>query len=611
MEQKYSSDKVYNSILAAGLLVYLFANLSGAFDFYFDINDDLVIRDILSGRYTGTPDGHTNQLLYPLGAFLAFCYKIFPASPVYSIFLMTALSVSLWMIVYKSLNFFQDKRQRACITIFYYFLFAGTMMRELVLLQYTAVSGILCMAACFWMVTTTPTKEWKSFFSSNLPAGISYLLGFMLRPEMAALCLPLAAVSGLFCMAGEVKRERQETKERQPGFPQILFQKKYGKYFAFVAVLFLSMGGLLLWDSLAYSRKDWKDFRDFFDARTKVYDYTWYPSYEKAGDFYEEKGISYSDYQLIDNYNFGLSDEITTETLLTIADYNEKGRNSRGMAEKLKTTVKDLIRLPLSREEAPYNIYVLTAYGLCAVLAVVKKRKLEYAGKLGLLLAARCVCWSYLIWAERVVIRVSHPLYLLEFFILLSLLLKEMEGMTVKDRKNYGRIGILGIFLLLSLGSMFVSGKKLEQELAARENTLTNQRKLEAYMKEHPSSYYYIDIYSMVDFTDQMFGTTDNRMRNYDYPGGWICNSPLQEEAKNSFYVSLKEQQKEMKIPEDTGIDSLLLEEPFYFIAKEKRDVSFLTEFYRDKGIKTEVNRIEEVCPGENPYIVYKLKTIE
>ena len=110
MEQKYSSDKVYNSILASGLLVYLFANLSGAFDFYFDINDDLVIRDILSGRYTGTPDGHTNQLLYPLGAFLAFCYKIFPASPVYSIFLMTALSVSLWMIVYKSLNFFQDKR---------------------------------------------------------------------------------------------------------------------------------------------------------------------------------------------------------------------------------------------------------------------------------------------------------------------------------------------------------------------------------------------------------------------------------------------------------------------------------------------------------------------
>ena len=608
MEQKYSSKKVYHGILATALLIYLFVNLSGAFDFYFDINDDLVIRDILSGRYTGTPDGHTNQLLYPLGIFLAFGYKIFPTSPIYSIFLIAALAVSLWMIVYKGLNYFRDKRQGIGILIFYYFLFAGTMMRELVLVQYTAVSGILCVAACFWMITTPPTKEWKSFFLSNLPAGISYLLGFMLRPEMAVLCLPLAAVSGLFCMTEEVKRERQETKERQPDFPKILFPKRYGKYFAFVAVLLLSMAGLLLLDSMAYSRKDWKDFRKFFDARTKVYDYTWYPSYEKAFDFYEEKGISYSDYQLIDNYNFGLSDKITAETLQTIAEYNEKGRNSRGMAEKLKTTVKDLIRLPLSKEEAPYNIYVLTAYGLCVVLAVVKKRKLEYAGKLGLLLAARCVCWSYLIWAERVVIRVSHPLYLLEFFILLSFLLKEMEGMTVKDKKNYGRIGILGILLLLSLGSMFVSGKKLEQELAARENTLTNQRQLEAYTKDHPSAYYYVDIYSMVDFTDQMFGSTDNTMRNYDYPGGWICNSPLQEEAKDSFYFSRKEQGEEVKIPEDTGIDSLLLEEPFYFIAKEKRDVSFLAEFYREKGMKVEVKRIEEVCPGENPYIVYKLK---
>lgn len=43
------------------------------FDFYYDLNDDVFIRDIISGRYTGAPDGHNIQTLYILGGGVA-CY---------------------------------------------------------------------------------------------------------------------------------------------------------------------------------------------------------------------------------------------------------------------------------------------------------------------------------------------------------------------------------------------------------------------------------------------------------------------------------------------------------------------------------------------------------
>lgn len=57
------------------------------FTFYYDLNDDTMMRDIMSGVYSGTPDGHNMQTLYPLGAFLALCYRICGTFPWYGTFL--------------------------------------------------------------------------------------------------------------------------------------------------------------------------------------------------------------------------------------------------------------------------------------------------------------------------------------------------------------------------------------------------------------------------------------------------------------------------------------------------------------------------------------------
>ena len=48
------------------LLLFLWTGL--AWDYYFDLNDDVLIRDILSGVYTGEPEALTAQLLWPLAA---------------------------------------------------------------------------------------------------------------------------------------------------------------------------------------------------------------------------------------------------------------------------------------------------------------------------------------------------------------------------------------------------------------------------------------------------------------------------------------------------------------------------------------------------------------
>ena len=44
-------------------------------DYFFDLNDDVLMKDILSGAYTGVPEGHNIQMLYPISLFISLFYR--------------------------------------------------------------------------------------------------------------------------------------------------------------------------------------------------------------------------------------------------------------------------------------------------------------------------------------------------------------------------------------------------------------------------------------------------------------------------------------------------------------------------------------------------------
>ena len=71
--------------VALTLSLVLLAGLFG--DYYFDLNDDVTMKDILSGIYTGTPAGHNIQMLYPISAFISLFYRVYRGLDWYGIFL--------------------------------------------------------------------------------------------------------------------------------------------------------------------------------------------------------------------------------------------------------------------------------------------------------------------------------------------------------------------------------------------------------------------------------------------------------------------------------------------------------------------------------------------
>ncbi|MDE7427977.1 MAG: hypothetical protein K2N00_01670, partial [Lachnospiraceae bacterium] len=89
----------YDNCIAVGVVILFSALLMGIFfDFYYDLNDDTMMRDILAGVYSGVPDGHNMQILYPLGAFLALCYRLCRTIPWYGLFLCLCQFGSFYLI---------------------------------------------------------------------------------------------------------------------------------------------------------------------------------------------------------------------------------------------------------------------------------------------------------------------------------------------------------------------------------------------------------------------------------------------------------------------------------------------------------------------------------
>ena len=602
-------EKIVNFILAGLSVLGIFVFVACFFDFYYDLNDDMVIKDILSGAYSGTPDGHTNQILFSLGWMLSGSYSLLGNAPVFGFFLCGCFGLCFWMIVYRMEGFFRNTKTRILTVILMILVFACLLLWELTFVQYSVVCGLLAGTACFWFYTTPVESTVGEWWKKNLPALLLVLLAFNLRSEMLLLTTPLIAVVGMSHWTDTVKYEKDNYNGigEKKLIKYIFSKENILKYVLFLAASLAGMGIFLGIDKLAFSGDDWQSYRKFFDARTQVYDYTWYPDYEEQQEFYEVNGISQMQYRLIDNYNFSLDETITTETLETIASYGERPKMLGSIGYRAKATLIEMVKRTFSVQDTPYNVFVLVAYGLVVGLAFLQKEKIHIQ-KIILLGIMRTIPWFYLIFVQRAVDRITHPLYVIEFLILLAILVRELYDRPLWNEEKYYRMAAAGVLtVVVAICLPGVMGK-VQTEQIRREEKLVKQSLWDDYSKENAENYYYLDVYSTIQFMEKMYDDVDNSQKNYDLLGGWVARSPLQEEAREGYVV--KEVAEDGQTEVMTSIADALLTDNHYFVAEENRDVTFIKDFYATKDRIITLEEVERIGE-ENPLVVYKLVEIE
>lgn len=550
--------------LAAAVLWIL---LALCFDFTYALNDDTAMKDILSGTYTGVPEAHNIQMLYPLSFVISLFYKLIPDVPWYGVFLCGAQFGAVYVIIAAVLRdrsswcdgemqqgIWADEIKKLLVSFAIALSFLMLFSTELVFIQYTVTSGFL-MAAAMVRFYLFPADA-PSFFRHHIPDILLVLCAFMLRTEMALLLLPFFALAELFCWM------------REKHFSE---RKNVIHYIGLFAILLVCMAASLAVDRAAYGSEEWRTFRQFFDDRTSVYDFYGIPDYQKNHEFYKSIGIDETQYELLVNYNFELDPAIDAQVMQRIAEY-AASHQEESFGRRLYLSVYEYIYRFTHGQELCFDILVVFGYFLLFQIAA-RKRKTALFGQLFLLFSLRSALWLFILFRGRAPERITHPLYLMELS-LLALLLWCAAPETL-SRRGMWCIGILLGLLLVCCGTVMIG--KTADEAARREQVNGEWQEIKQYCRRNPDVFYYFDVYSTVAYSEKLFSDTDASYRNFDLLGGWISKSPLAE-AKRS-YMGLD------------PADQALLEGQAHFVTdggRPESDVGHIISYFEAEGISVE-----------------------
>ncbi len=556
-----------NFIGTCFLLLIIMIAVAVRYDYYFDLNDDVLMKDILAGVYTGEPEGHNIQMLWLISSFISLLYRLAGSLPWYGLFLCVCHYGSLGLIIHRSLMFCEKGFSKVLLLIAEGMLILGLFLSHLVSAQYTITCTLLVAAATFLFVTTDSRLPAKEFIKKNILSILLVFLAYLIRSEMCLLVLPLV------CVAGVVKWGSEE---------QIFCKENMVKYLTVIGGI---LAGILVGQGshmLAYGSSEWSTFTEYFDNRTELYDFQTIPEYEQNREFYRSIGMTESERALLENYNFGLDEEIDEKLVGKVAEYAAATRKQdKPFGESLKAAFGNYVRRTLygpshNESDYPWNVIILFSYPAVLVTALLRKEKklpvrfFRIVWKLGFLGVVRTALWLWLIMRERVPVRISHSMYLMELCILIGMLILEC-----KERQKNGKIVLISGVIYAFLGVLFMGHSIAVTDADVMQKAENNKRyeKLYHYLEqeENRDNFYFIDVYSSVLYTEKMFADVDNTLNNYDIMGGWACKSPLYRKKLAAFGITTME-------------EALVSMENVYYLQEAGADTGWLVDYYADQG---------------------------
>ena len=573
-ERGGTNNRMVKYGIAFAVLVLFTALAYGCFPFRLDLNDDVLMKDILSGAYTGIPEARNIQMQAPLGALLALLYRLVPAVPWYGVFLCVTQTLCLALVLGRAMTRAKTRRETARTVAFFLAFAAALFLPHAVFFQYTVTCALLSGTAAFFLVTGNGR-------ANDALVLVLLWLSYLVRSEMMLLTLPMCGVALLL----------RTTK------PPVINNIKSN---VIVTVLLAAGLGLcFLTNAAVYGSSEWKTFLTLFQNRTELYDFHRIPSYEEHGEFYQSIGLEKSEQELLINYNYGLDESIDETVLGAVADYAARmERQEGGRPEQLSPAALYLYRLRnlslpdgylFPRSDMPWNLLTI----LCYALWLIQLRKLRNVWEPALLFLCRSALWMFILVRGRDPVRITHGLYLVELLIIIGAIIQCRVSAPEEESGMRNKISNGFIIALAVLGTLFCFGSTapvVHNEITSRIETEEPFRLLYAYMDGHPDCFYFMDVYTWVPYTEKLFEGTGMRPANRDLCGGWNCKSPLyrQKLSQNGF----------------SSMQEALLRDGVFFVQHADRDADWLVRYYADRGETVRIVRQETV--GE-AFAVYRL----
>lgn len=533
----YSGGVVFTGMILMIAAVSLLLSLK--VPFIYTVNDDLFMKNILSGAYLGQPDAHVVYMEYPLCVLLAALYRITSKVPWYGICFFLFHAVSWGAIVYRlctRITAESDrtaaekagadkealKRQRMLALgafLLGMLLYAACGFYHVASMQFTVTAAVLGMAGLVWFMTADLSLAVKPYLLDQLVTAAFVFLSFNVRRNVLLMLIPIAGMLWL--------RKALQKKVLQKG--------KTGrddavKLFGMAAVSAAGVAAAFLSYRIAYGDARWQDYILYNDNATVLYDYYEWPGYEENRDLYDELGISKEAYEgARDAYLLSMDNAIDSAAMVRLAERSESLHQESGsFAGRCLHALDEIVKRTFSDTDRPLNLIVVSLYGLVIFGAVIYRR---YSALLTLaaLFIGRMFSWMYVVYEGRYPMRISQSLFLAEAGVLAVILCHEVLGGHKKENNRWRmRLTIVAaaLYFLFLAAFGYIRLKHVFVENTWRLAESQDLRDLKDYCEENREYFYFVDTKSITNDTEMIFDTAGGRFEHYIVFGGWLSNSP-------------------------------------------------------------------------------------
>lgn len=507
-EKKISRKKAAFLSVGITFLVILFVSLN-----YEPLlgPDDVGIRNILSGIYTGTPEAHTYFMDYMLTKPLSMLYEWFPNVYWYVLFLALVNYGCLILILYRFLCKVDRYKLIGIWSVVAGFLILW--LPFIITLEWTSAAGILSATAIFWYATTPDRENRKELLRDYIFSLILLFVACNLRNDVAFMAIPFAGVVFLWKLVQNRK------------FLSAVFLRTQ-LLFAMMCVAIFVVSKVS--DSLAYSSDVWKEADRFSEYRSTMYDRFGWPDYDIYKDIYTKNNISLEMYHSIKNdYNLmlcykGVLSSNNFEELSEVAEESFYSRNDT------KSRLKNCLR---RRWEAMgsqiYGLHTVMIYiGLICSLVCswCKKDRLKLFLVVNTAIGFELV-WIYLYFRNRLPIHVGYSLNMIAIAVVIAFLWKEP---LIKKVLKSGMVWlIICLFLSSNLLQKAVIIKEENHVEATNALLLSTVKK---YCEENKENIYFRDFFSFnnsILYKELIYARDERKAANFVPPNGWSVILPM------------------------------------------------------------------------------------
>lgn len=596
-------DFLKKSIIPFIITVILFMVFFSFYKVIYAINDDLMIESVLSGSYYDIYP-YTYYLSVPLGTIISTLYALAGGIPWLGVCLFLCLFISVFAMEYVAVVRVEKVKHKIVAVIFTCIFVTALLSSAIVLPHYTVVAATVGAAGIILFMTATDERQF-------IAPIVFFVLTYLIRENVFFMLIPFVGIVFIYLI---ITNRGCNLKG----------------YFIYALGFFAASLVVIVLNRSLLTSEEWSHYREFNDVRTEVYDYVGTIQSDEAFEYYESKGYSREDVELIISYNILLSDsDMTAGALRTIADYAYMKLDEMGTGSRLKDAlVTYKYRMVPRGADFPYNYLVIGLYIVAFVLIILNRRLFQL---IPLIMCGiyRTAIWMYLIYKGRYPERVTLSLFIMEISLLVCMVarsvydtkkkkttsnlktsnlktsnLKTCESKTnepktsepiakesatndniIKIIKGISVVGVMGAFLLGSL----LAVKKLNVEYKTVTDTNSQDDVLYSYMYDHPDEFYYLDVYATVARTKPVFEVSSFSRENYMILGGWLVEHPLCK-------------QKILSTGYESVCDALRSDRGYHIVIKDGVGAS---EKQLSQWIGAEAKCVDSIEAGDTTFYVY------